>query len=337
MQPIGIINQNKLSVCIPTFNRARLLAECLESFSQYAKTHDVELLVADNRSDDETLEILQSLSHTIPSLRYEISEKREPLWDGITRAVLMASSEFCWLFSDDDRISGDGIGRVLSALGTGVQVVVVNAATMSKNFSHTIEDRRLPIREDILYQPGKHEDFLIDTAFYLSFLGGVVVHRETFLRNQSQMLQETYFRHVSSILAYCPKVPVYVIAEPFVQIRLQNSVWSSKRFEVLMVNWPSCIWGLSNDYSKSCKSSVVHECRLSSLSDMLAARAFGMLSYEVFCDYIQGAKLISKFNKFVIRTISKTPRFPLKWALYGYLFFFRPRGFRLYLYELTKS
>ncbi len=314
-----------------------LLKECLESILPEARRYQIPILVADNFSDDGTRDMLAEFRVRYPLLSFNASTQRVPLWEGITQSVAMASSEFCWLFSDDDCIFGNPIERILEALSLNAGVVIVNATAKTKDLSVTIEDRRLQIEDDIIYAPGEHESFLTNTAFYLTFLGCVVVHRERFLENQAVHEKETYFRHLVSMLSYCHLFPIYIIAQPCISIRLQNAAWTSRRFEVLMIDWPRAIWSLPKRFSFNCKRSVVQQFRIGSIKEMIAARAFGMFNPSTYKDYIEGSHSVTFLKKKILKIVVKLPIRPMRLLFFFYLSIFRPRGYRVYIYDLVHT
>jgi len=324
-----------LSICIPTFNRSALLKECLESFLPEASRYGIPILISDNNSSDGTSEVLKDFKSRYPLLTYRSSDR--PAHQGLTESVEMADTEYCWLFSDDDCVVGNPIGQILEAISKRMGLVILNASTMDKNLSQVVEERRLSLNEDIFYQPGEHEAFLKSTAFYASFLGCAVVQREKFLNFQRQVHEETYFRHLASILRYCPGEHIQVIAEPYIQIRLNNSGWSTNRFEVLMLDWPRCIWSLPTSYSDACKRAVVRPLRVGSIREMVAARAFGMLNLPVYMSKVAPISDIPNFKKSLLLVIAQIPSWVLRALLIVHLRLIRPRGYRVYLHDLQTS
>lgn len=325
----------KLSICIPTFNRRTFLKECLESFLPEASRYGIPILISDNESTDGTIELLREFQSSYPLLSYRSSARSAH--QGLTDSVEMANTEFCWLFSDDDCVYGNPIERILDSISAGMGLIILNASTMDKNLFEVVEERRLPLTKDASYLPGEHESFLKSVAFYASFLGCAVVHRDKFLNFQRLVEEETYFRHFASILRYCLRERIQVIAHPYIRIRLNNSAWSSNRFEVLMLDWPRCIWSLPSDYSDSCKSSVVRPLRIGSIREMAAARAFGMLSLTVYLSSVAPSSAVSSFKKPLLLLIAQLPVWTFRTLLTVYLLLIRPRGYRVYLHDLQST
>ena len=88
-----------VSVCIPTYNSARYLRECLESVLAQSYT-DFELVVSDDASTDNTLEIVQSYTH--PHLRFHRFEQNMGLAFNLSYAAGLAQGKYVKLLCHDD-------------------------------------------------------------------------------------------------------------------------------------------------------------------------------------------------------------------------------------------
>ncbi len=106
----------KLSICIPTLNRAALLEDML--FHLCRLTADLEdrleIVVADNASTDQTREVVEACPLKI---RYG----RQTTTVGFTKNVLFATTElatgdYIWLVGDDDLILPGAIELILESL-----------------------------------------------------------------------------------------------------------------------------------------------------------------------------------------------------------------------------
>lgn len=103
-----------LSICIPTFNREVYLRACLESLKG-SWCPDVEIVVSDNASTDNTLKLLEIFACELP-LRW----KQQPTNLGFDRncafVVSMARGRYCWLLGSDDCISAGALEPIVKSL-----------------------------------------------------------------------------------------------------------------------------------------------------------------------------------------------------------------------------
>jgi len=107
-----------LSICIPTYNRSRLLRICLLSILNQTRGYedDVEVVVSDNCSDDDTMQVVEWAREHGP-LRYHRNESN--IGAGPNFFLLsneLARGEFCWLVGDDDFLRKDSLPRLILAL-----------------------------------------------------------------------------------------------------------------------------------------------------------------------------------------------------------------------------
>lgn len=113
------MKQPLLSICIPTYNRASLLKGLIENiFSEIGKSGngaDVQIVIVDGGSEDNTSEIIQKLTST-GEIKYYRREKKEGIDKDILKCIEIAAGEYCWLFSDDDRFSTGAINYLLNTL-----------------------------------------------------------------------------------------------------------------------------------------------------------------------------------------------------------------------------
>lgn len=102
-----------LSVCIPTYNRKRLLEQSLNKLLSYQKD-DLEIVVVDNCSTDETWEMLQGISDSRVSL-FRNSENLGATYN-YRRAILSGQGQFCMHLNDRDTIETDALSAFISFL-----------------------------------------------------------------------------------------------------------------------------------------------------------------------------------------------------------------------------
>lgn len=106
----------KLSLCIPTYNRAKFLSGALSSIAEVrAKSSlSIEVCVSDNASTDATAQVVADAQKLMP-IKYRKNPENQGVARNILAAVAMAEGEFSWLLGDDDRLLPNALER-LSAL-----------------------------------------------------------------------------------------------------------------------------------------------------------------------------------------------------------------------------
>jgi len=111
----------RLSICIPTYNFGRFIGETLSSIV-HQSGDDVEIVVLDGGSTDNTAEVVEGFQRDFPRLRYHRKEKRGGIDRDMAETVEVARGEYCWLFSADDVMEPGAVPRILERIREGHDV-----------------------------------------------------------------------------------------------------------------------------------------------------------------------------------------------------------------------
>jgi hypothetical protein len=115
----------KVTVGIPTFNRAGLLRESMASVLAQSY-HDFRLLVCDNASTDATSEVVASFAD--PRIDYVRSERNIGMIGNFNRIVEMCATEYVVLLPDDDILYPDYLECTVDALERNPSAGLVHTA-----------------------------------------------------------------------------------------------------------------------------------------------------------------------------------------------------------------
>ncbi len=109
-----------LSICVPTFNRADRLRVALDALLPDTENcgGQVEVLVSDNASDDNTRHVIEDFSrrHSLRTFRNDTN--LGPIRNTVQLATEMASGEYIWILGDDDLVVPGAVPRVVEAIRT---------------------------------------------------------------------------------------------------------------------------------------------------------------------------------------------------------------------------
>jgi glycosyltransferase involved in cell wall biosynthesis len=118
------MRQPSVSICIPTYNGARYLEECLES--AIGQTHrNLEVLAVDDGSSDDTVSILQRYAQRDRRVRLVQNPSRLGLVGNWNRCVEIASGDWLKFLFQDDVLHPTCVERMLAASQTSDQLMVV--------------------------------------------------------------------------------------------------------------------------------------------------------------------------------------------------------------------
>src|SRR5271155_2474951 len=114
-----------LSICMPTYNRAGLLAQTLAHLRSVCSGDDVEIVISDNCSPDKTQEVIAEFAPRFRHFRAIRQGENRGGMPNLAAAIALASGEFIYTLNDDDEIFIDGLGAAISIMKSDARVVAV--------------------------------------------------------------------------------------------------------------------------------------------------------------------------------------------------------------------
>lgn len=115
-----------VSICIPTWNRAGKLARKLRALEPLLG-RDVELVVVDNGSSDETLRVMGDFKDRNPQANLSLWTNQVNLGADVNylRALELGQGKWLWLNDDDELLDVGGIERLIAALSERQGVILL--------------------------------------------------------------------------------------------------------------------------------------------------------------------------------------------------------------------
>lgn len=232
-----------ISICIPTFNRAPFLDECLLSISEQFKQQgefetSVEVVVFDNRSDDNTEEVAQKYAAIHKNIRFIKDDIRRGIAQGIVHAARQAKGSYIWIFSDDDIQKEGAIASVMQAITRHDPDLIlcnmdsfINKETVhEKNLLDITNDQVLETRFTFLSFLNTKFPKTID--YYTTFCSNWILKKSVFSLYQNVF--ELYnspldlFPFPSIIFYTASPCKTVIIAERVLLFRADNASWAKK-------------------------------------------------------------------------------------------------------------
>jgi hypothetical protein len=106
----------ELTVCIPTYNRAGFLRECLTCLlDQGLPREDYLVLISDNASTDETPEVVRTFAEKL-QIEYHRNEETVVAVENLSAAAERVRTPYVSFLCDDDLLVPGQLGRALTAL-----------------------------------------------------------------------------------------------------------------------------------------------------------------------------------------------------------------------------
>ncbi len=169
-----------LTIAIPTYNRAKFLRRLLELLAKEVSglENDVDVLVSDNGSGDETPAVCKEMGGKMPlaCFRQErnVGFDHNALW-----IVENAKGEYLWMFGDDDLMVEGSVGRMLAFLKEQKEPL----SCVLANYVNVEGKPVMPIGsgQPELHEPDelKGDSRLVDALGLTGSIGGAIYRTET--------------------------------------------------------------------------------------------------------------------------------------------------------------
>ena len=102
-----IINTNALTIVLPTYNRAERLNNSLRNYLDADKSEEIEFIVIDNNSNDNTKQVIENIQYDYHSIKIRYIKNRSNV--GACRNIfigfLEVKTEYFMILTDDDLIT----------------------------------------------------------------------------------------------------------------------------------------------------------------------------------------------------------------------------------------
>lgn len=119
------MEQYKLSICIPTFNRGEYIKSTLDSIIKQC-SENVEIVISDNASTDNTDLIVKEYIDKFKNIKY-IRQKSNLGADlNFLEVVKCASGEYCWLLGSDDQLVQGALDIALNEITQCNDIYICN-------------------------------------------------------------------------------------------------------------------------------------------------------------------------------------------------------------------
>ena len=113
-----------ISVCVPTFNYGRFLANCIRSVQ--AQSHrNWELIITDDRSDDGSEAICRQFEQDDVRIHYHRNPRRFGVYGNLARAVGLAQGSFVKILCSDDWLHPDCLAKCLTLASSRPNIALV--------------------------------------------------------------------------------------------------------------------------------------------------------------------------------------------------------------------
>jgi len=104
-----------VSICIPAYNHGRFLKAAIDS-ARAQTFRDVEIVVSDNRSTDDTAAVVAAQVREDSRVRYELAPQHVGMAENFSRSVALARGRYVKMLCSDDLLERECVAKLVAAL-----------------------------------------------------------------------------------------------------------------------------------------------------------------------------------------------------------------------------
>ena len=229
----------KLSICIPTYNRAAYIGETLASIISQSGD-DIEIVIVDGASTDNTEDVVNEFQGRFENIHYHREKQNNGVDADLAKSVSLAQGEYCWLMSSDDILAAGAIQRILTEIKEGMEIYLCNISACTKDM--------IPVRDlswfspkiaDRVFDFSRKEasiEYLVEAksiGALFSYMPAVIVRRTDWMSvNGAEEFFGSCYAHVFTLFSIIQKKCKlkYINLPPLVLTRFGNDSFSQKGF-----------------------------------------------------------------------------------------------------------
>jgi glycosyltransferase involved in cell wall biosynthesis len=210
------MSQPLVSLCIPTFNRARYLSSLLSSLAvQFeAFPHPYEIVIADNASSDTTGEVVTQFANALP-LRYLRHEQNIGGYANVQFVLSQGIGRYLVYLSDDDCLLGEQVAATVATMEADPDIAIAYAPWLMYDLVDQKEQGQFySVPRDLYVQRGCHGELLDHILRHHIFPEVQIVRRDAFNATLPRVREPAFlaFMHAAD---YLTRGAVLIRQQPF--------------------------------------------------------------------------------------------------------------------------
>jgi len=244
-----------LTIAIPTWNRANILRQALGYLLPQIDPYknDVEIIISDNASDDNTEDVVKQIQIQYPELLiiYNRNETNIQFYGNFMKCRDLAEGEYLWLLSDDDYVLNGVIPELLFELKKNWDCAVIyfkrntklstfQRHKYSKDEIIKRETYKIGLISTVVFLNKKENDFFVSSKFKGNAFIGFVFFLESFkYRSDVIVLEGNSFKTSNSIPKGYNWFDVFVndmqqVIDYFVEVKISRNTIDHYRTKYLL-------------------------------------------------------------------------------------------------------
>ena len=238
----------KLSVIIPTYNRAEYLSQCLHSVlaSSY---ENLEVIVSDNASQDDTQAVVSSFGDN--RLRYYRNDTNIGAELNILKLLEYASGDYVFCLTDDDYLSEGAVSQILEIILRHPNVGVIFHALrrLDARTGQFLSDY-VPYQGERVFNGG--EESLVALLWEAQCFSMITIRRDMIDINGFRRHIGSMYPQVYPVGSAMKRTPTYYTDARLVVHRRCNEVWWEYKKDYMLQDKITMVRALLPNSNEKC-------------------------------------------------------------------------------------
>lgn len=198
----------RISVCMATFNGAKYIKRQLDTILSQL-TNDDEVIITDDGSTDNTLDIIAS--YNSPLISVHVNPVNLGYVQNFSKAMMLAKGKYIFLADQDDIWAPNKVAKVMAAFDSGASFVYHDAIV--------IDDKEAVLSNSWWDYAGLNPETGVLRNFRVNNFSGCMMAMTAALRDQINPIPQVIDLHDEWIflIAKRTKMPITIIHEPLMQ------------------------------------------------------------------------------------------------------------------------
>jgi glycosyltransferase involved in cell wall biosynthesis len=289
---------NKLSIVIPTYNRASFLDYSLETHIPLAKEHNIPIYVSDNASPDNTNEIVKKWMERYEFLYYYRNQNNLGADLNIELVLNKPNTDYIWLLGDTSKINKEVLVGVLGQSKKHYDLILLN------------DQGRVTDVETQL---------ITNKEYLLSYVGWNMSQMSSLIYSKKVIKNANYTRFYGTNFIQTGIALEYLACQESISVKwnkelsvgslkkdgLIKTSWRNNTFDIWIRKWMNFVLSLPSVYSFESKIKMIQthsqRTKIFSFRNLLLLRSEGFynmrhyINYNKFFDISLGSTNTFKF------------------------------------------
>lgn len=305
-----------LAICIPTYNRANHLYDCIEKLIPQLLIYKIPIYVSDNDSNDNTAELIEKLQKEYPLISYSKNPKNMGADYNFTKVLKMSNNKYSWLLGDDDRIEDGIIDKFMLLIKDhDYDAIIVNGG-YQKKMEKISRVNNIPSK--VYCDPNS---LLSDLGWHMTWMSCLIFSRAMIDEVIHEKYYNTNFLQFAIIFDYLAgkKCSVYWLSEWCVYgASTGAAAWRKDTFKIFANSWYNVVSNLPQKYTSEVKRKCILDhgvkSNLFNFRSLKHLRGDNVLNLTVFRENIEYLPFTIKLPMAIVFIIAI---FPIKFIRFN--------------------